>query len=130
MPDIQVVDLATPIAAPSREAVAQNPDHPLATPVARNRRHIIRPLEVDLTCEHDIDDELVVVLEDIMTRPVPSRAVDSPLPVILGTSPPRRRPVNLSSQGTRYPFLNKQMETSPLYNYLYHTIRKYCGKGM
>lgn len=103
MPDIQVVDLATPLVVHSEEPQRfQALDQPLdlATPVARSRRRITRPLEVDLTCEHEIDDELVVVLEDIMTRPMPSRALDSPLPIILGTSPPRARPVNLSSHGT------------------------------
>jgi len=74
----------------------------LVTPSATSRTQRIRlqlPLEVDLTCDHDLDDEPIVVLEDISSHLVSVRetvirtsvTTDTPVPVILGQSPPQSR---------------------------------------
>ncbi|KAI9562169.1 hypothetical protein GHT06_013134 [Daphnia sinensis] len=90
---VQLVDLITPVQS--------------TIPAARARR----PLEVDLTC--DLDDEVFVVLEDIVN---PSRRPNVPdLPIMLGSSPPRARPLeprNLRSTPTSRQALSRN-QTPP-----------------
>ena len=90
--DVQVVDLAIPVAANEsiqldQEVAGAPRDQPLQRPQPT------RPVEVDLTCDHDLDDEPIVLLEDIMAHRHTSNRIWNSTPVRLGASPPRARPL-------------------------------------
>jgi hypothetical protein len=89
--DVQVVDLAIPVAASESMQLDQELAGAPREQVLQ-RPQPTRPVEVDLTCDHDLDDEPIVLLEDIMAHRHTSNHIWN-TPILLGASPPRARPL-------------------------------------